>query len=130
MHGFSPLGYLQAMSRSQSRGRSVLLLAAFLAGPAAAGAAADLPGSPWPKPLGGPDRETAQGLAADEQGNLYTAGRFDGAATFDAVRLASAGQTDVFVARSTPPPRRLGGGGRRRGADEFARSRGPAATST
>lgn len=75
------------------------LLAGFLAGRGGAGAATSLPGSPWPKPLGGPDREYGQGLAADEQGNLYTAGRFEGVSAFDAVRLTSAGQTDVFVAR-------------------------------
>src|SRR4051794_28882541 len=60
------------------------------------------PASPWPKALGGPDRESATGIAVDQDSNSYVVGNFEGQSAFDAVRLKSAGQTDVFVARLDP----------------------------
>lgn len=60
------------------------------------------PASPWPKALGGADRESATGIAVDQDSNSYVAGTFEGQPAFDAVHLKSAGQTDVFVARLDP----------------------------
>ena len=56
--------------------------------------------SPWPKPLGGPDKESATGVAVDDAGNSFVTGVFEGkSAAFDAIHLASSGRTDVFVAK-------------------------------
>jgi hypothetical protein len=89
-----------ATAARTSRG-CILLRATVLACVLArgSGTAGEPEGSPWPKPLGGPGDEAALAIAADGQGNLYTAGRFAGSAAFDAIRLASAGGSDLFLAR-------------------------------
>ncbi len=63
-----------------------------------AGAATNLgAASPWPKPLGGPGKESATGVAADDEGHSFVVGTFDGPSSFGEVHLASAGGNDVFV---------------------------------
>lgn len=47
---------------------------------------------------GGPGDDTGLGIALDETGNILVTGEFSDTATFDAIELASAGDTDVFTA--------------------------------
>ena len=62
-------------------------------------AAPEGPPSSWPRALGGPDRETALGVAADNKGGSYVVGQFQGSSTFGTIPLAGSGLTDVFVAK-------------------------------
>lgn len=79
-----------------SKFRAGILLGTILL--AAATGVADLPAaSPWPKPLGGPDHESATGVAVDDAGNAFVTGTFEGQPAFGDARLKSAGRTDVFV---------------------------------
>ena len=57
------------------------------------------PQSSWPRALGGPDRETALGVAVDGKGGSYVVGHFQGSSTFGTIPLAGSGLTDVFVAK-------------------------------
>ncbi len=68
--------------------------------------------------LGGAADASGQGMAVDEVGNVYLAGRFSGQVDFDpgpaGVRLTSAGGSDAFVTKYSPAgailwARRLGG---------------------
>jgi hypothetical protein len=65
----------------------------------APGSAGGDPGAafPWPKPLGGPGKESATGVAADDSGHSFAVGTFDGPSSFGDVHLVSAGGSDVFV---------------------------------
>ncbi len=90
-----------ASSRKWTTGGIVLLLGLHLAGSASL-SAADTAGGPvsaWPRALGGPDRETALGIAVDGQGSSYVTGHFQGSTAFGTIPLAGSGLTDVFVAK-------------------------------
>jgi hypothetical protein len=90
---------IRAAFRRRAGGILLGILGLFLLGGSAAGVAAAPAPSPWPKPLGGPDQESATGVAADDEGNSFVVGTFEGQAAFDSFHLASAGGSDVFVAK-------------------------------
>ena len=76
---------------------------ALLVGLQLAGQATEVgPRGVWPRAFGGPERDTAQGIAVDSQGSSYVIGHFQGSSTFGTVPLAGAGLTDVFVAKLDP----------------------------
>lgn len=78
----------------QRIGIATLLAGACLA-PAAVLAAG--PSSIWARQLGGPGREHAAGVAADQGGVVYVAGQIEGEAALGPARLTSTG-SDVLVA--------------------------------
>jgi hypothetical protein len=51
----------------------------------------------WAQRLGGAGADSATGLAADSDGNLYLVGGFEGPVSFGGDTLTSAGAADVFV---------------------------------
>ncbi len=53
----------------------------------------------WAKRYGGSNVHGLPGVALDAPGNIYVAGDLQSTASFDSVALASAGGTDVFVAK-------------------------------
>ena len=53
----------------------------------------------WAKRYGGSNVHGLPGVALDAPGNIYVAGNLQSTASFDSVALASAGGTDVFVAK-------------------------------
>ena len=84
-----------------SKNRAALLALAAsltLAPPLAADPAQPSP-APWPRALGGPNREYATGIAVDDQGNAYVAGHFQAATTIGTIKLTSSGPSDAFVAK-------------------------------
>lgn len=54
------------------------------------------------KRAGGTTNDYGQGIAADEFGNSYAVGFFEGTATFGSIILVSSGDRDVFVAKYDP----------------------------
>lgn len=89
---------MQALSGKKWRVLALsLLLGLRLAGQPPA--TPDSPSGSWPRALGGPDRETALGIAVDNKGGSYVVGQFQGSSTFGTIPLAGSGLTDVFVAR-------------------------------
>lgn len=54
------------------------------------------------KRAGGSLRDVGLGVATDSLGNTFVTGFFQGTALFDDVRLSSAGNSDVFVAKYDP----------------------------
>lgn len=75
------------------------LTAALTPSPVPAADPAQPSRTPWPRALGGPNREYATGIAVDEQGNAYVAGHFQAETTIGTIKLTSSGPTDVFVAK-------------------------------
>ncbi len=53
----------------------------------------------WATSFGGAKSDKAGGIAADTKGNACLTGGFEGAASFDSVKLTPAGQGDLFAAR-------------------------------
>jgi uncharacterized protein YegP (UPF0339 family) len=53
----------------------------------------------WATQAGGTDQDQGLGISADECGNSYITGFFNGAATFGSFTLVSAGLNDIFVAK-------------------------------
>ncbi len=57
----------------------------------------------WARRLGGPDHDSAAGVAVDASGNVYATGHFTGTADFDPGRgtfnLVSAGSSDIFISK-------------------------------
>jgi hypothetical protein len=54
----------------------------------------------WPVTVGGPDLETAQDIAVDDEGNSYITGVFSGTLNFGSFSLTSSGiYTNIYVAK-------------------------------
>lgn len=53
----------------------------------------------WPQRSGGIKDDAAQAVAKDDNGNIYVAGRFQGAATFGPFTLNSVGASDIYVGK-------------------------------
>jgi hypothetical protein len=53
----------------------------------------------WVRQAGGPDPDVGMGIAVDAEGNVYVTGEFGATAHFGPFTLASAGGSDVFVAK-------------------------------
>ena len=81
---------------SHSRNWTALLAFAAVLMPASLAAAGP---APWPRALGGPNREYATGIAVDDQGNAYVAGHFQAETTIGTIKLTSSGPSDAFVAK-------------------------------
>jgi hypothetical protein len=82
--------------------RWILCSTVLLLGLRLAGQPPETPEGPlgsWPRALGGPERETALGVAVDGKGGSYVIGQFQGSSTFGTITLAGSGLTDVFVAK-------------------------------
>ncbi len=75
----------------------------------------------WARSMGGTGDDSAAGIGVDSTGNVYTTGYFSGTATFGlntltSLPLASAGGTDIFIAKLNSAgtadwARRMGGSG-------------------
>ena len=59
-------------------------------------------GLEWVQQAGGPGSDLLQEGVVDAAGNLYTAGFFDGTATFGSTPVSSAGSFDGYLAKYTP----------------------------
>lgn len=57
------------------------------------------PSHAWSARFGGTSNDVARGVAVDASGNVYLTGLFSGSADFGGGPLASAGGTDIFVAK-------------------------------
>jgi hypothetical protein len=75
-----------------ARGRTDIFLASF----DAAG------GLRWAKSFGGSEKDVADGIAIDREGNILLIGRFGGSAEFGAGNVVAAGSHDAFVASYSP----------------------------
>ncbi|NUN07777.1 MAG: SBBP repeat-containing protein [Ignavibacteriaceae bacterium] len=53
----------------------------------------------WVKGMGGAKADDATGVAVDDDGNVFIAGKFDSAATIGGQNVLSAGGTDAFLAK-------------------------------
>jgi hypothetical protein len=56
----------------------------------------------WKQQFGDMNDQRAAGVAVDSTGNIYVAGRFEGTLTWGGTMLASAGDTDAFIAKLSP----------------------------
>ncbi|MSU35645.1 MAG: hypothetical protein EXS36_11135 [Pedosphaera sp.] len=53
----------------------------------------------WAKRAGGQGAECSTGIALDAHGSVYTAGWFEGVASFDTQTLTVTGQRDAFIGK-------------------------------
>lgn len=56
----------------------------------------------WARQAGGPGPDAAEGVAVDDDGNIYVTGGFGGTASFGGTNLSSVGGTDLFLAKYAP----------------------------
>jgi hypothetical protein len=53
----------------------------------------------WIKAAGGNDKDVAQSIVQDDDGNTYVTGYFKGITNFDSISLSSSGESDIFLAK-------------------------------
>ena len=53
----------------------------------------------WVKAAGGTTGDYGNGIAADQAGNVFVTGSYQGTATFGASQLTNSGQTDIFIVK-------------------------------